>query len=215
VGARRHGHYNRWDPTAGTREGIEEQVAMGKAIGDASSGVTCRALDATFDSLLPALGAVGLQAVPVADKLVASPLGNQAENQGGSLACVASKARVSAMSWVGAGVVAAFGGHDRIPKYQQDMVAFIDETGVDGVLMAVLGSDDTLGPEATTLLLFVKRPGGFVDVAWEGHMQEKRIRFEPVVSKPKSEDERIQNIGRVYHHTFELMAAKLVSDSRK
>jgi hypothetical protein len=215
VGNNRRGHHSNWDPTASTRETIQEGVAVRDTVNDLSKGIPCRALEATFDSLLSALGAVGLQAVPVADKLAASALGKRAEHPGGMLACVASKARVSSMSLIGAGFATAFGRRDRLSEYAEDMAAFINETGVDGVLMAVLGSDDTLGPEASSMALFAKAPDGVVNLGWEGHMQDNRIRFEPVVAKPSTDDERIQNIGRVYHHTFQLLAAKLAADSRK
>lgn len=194
---------NPFDPSRRYRE-------MGRNINDASKQIACQALDAAFDSLPPTLDAVGFHTMLVTDKLGTDTYRSLSENSGGSLLCAASKARVTMESMF----LHSARGKQHMSEFQAVLSRFMHETGVDGVLVAVLSANDmTTGH--SFLVLLTKQPDGEINPAWQGELKEGALRFEPVITKPNGDAERVQNIARVYHNSFVLLAAKLASDVHK
>ena len=179
-------------------------------INDASKQIACQALDATFDSLPPALDSVGFHTMLVTDKLGTDTYRGLLENSGGGRMCAASKARVTLESFF----LHSVRGKRHMTEFQTVLSRFMDETGVDGVLVVLL-SNNNMTAGHSILLLLTKQPNGEITPAWRGELKEDALRFEPVITKPNGDAERIQNIARVYHNSFVLLAAKLASDVQK
>lgn len=106
-------HVSRFDPSESYRrsaDAISSNVAAGKQL-------TCKALDSVFDSLQPALDAAGFHTVSVVETLNNDTYHGLLENRGGSIVCVADKARVS---------IACNTGHQARPGRQAvECAAFI------------------------------------------------------------------------------------------
>jgi hypothetical protein len=118
------------------------------------------------------------------------------------------------MSLAGAGLANAFGGGNQVADLQRGIGQLMDELGVDGVIMAMLNADG-MSADDSNLILFVRQPGVMMlRPAWQGMLKKGKVKFEPVIAKPHSDDERVQNLARVYQHSFELLVAKLASDSK-
>ena len=160
--------------------------------------------------LPPTLDSVGFHTMLVTDKLGTDTYRGLLENSGGGRMCAASKARVTLESFF----LHSVRGKRHMSEFQTVLSRFMDETGVDGVLVAVLVANDMTAGRSL-LVLLTKQPDGEINPAWQGELKEEALRFEPVITKPNGDAERIQNITRVYHNSFVLLAAKLASDARK
>lgn len=204
--------HSRWDGSAVYNK-IASAMGTANAVSDIVKQVSCRALDSAFDGLLPALNSVGLQPVSVSSQLDSPAYSGLLENEGGSIFCVADKARVSAMRMMGAGFASAFGEDDHLTEFQRDLIRLMDEAGVDGVLIAVLSANRLVAANST-LVLLTKQPDGSVLAVWQGDLKENLVRFEPVVEKPQGDEDEVKNVARVYHHSFVLLAAKLAADTK-
>ena len=185
-------HTSRFDPSASIRNmisGIQNNVDAGKQI-------TCQALNSVFDTLQPALEAAGFQVVSVA-------------NYGGSLMCAADKARVTMMSMV----IHNF-SDSQLTEFREKIGKLMDDTGVDGVLIALFTSNGMTVGESN-LVMLTKGVDGSVRGAWQAKLKKGSMRFEPVVKKPRDDDEHIENIARVYNHSFVVLATRLAEDTKK
>lgn len=205
---------SRWDPSGVSRMVADIQNKTSQAT-DVARSIPCAALDATFDSLLPALEFAGMKAVPVSELLSTPAYSSLAENIGGSVFCVATKARASAIN-LGMNAVLArvLGQQDRMETLNRTLARLIDEAGLDGVLITVVSAHDMWAGEST-LALLAKKPDGSVEAVWQGTLKAKQLKFEPVVADERSDADRVQNIARVYHHAFTLLAAKLAQDATR
>ena len=77
--------------------------------------------------------------------------------------------------------------------------------------MIALLSSDGMSVGESTLVMLTKQPDGTMRATW----QAKLMRFEPVVKKPRNDDEHIENIARVYNHSFVFLANKLAQDTKQ
>lgn len=199
-------HVSRFDPSESFRRSagaISSNVAAAKQL-------TCKALDSVFDDLQPALDAAGFHTVSVVDTLNGDAYRSLLENRGGSLMCVADKARVSIASIIWHG----FRSEDRALKFQSELVKLMDATGVDGALVALLASEGMV-VEESTLVLLARQADGSLHTAWQAKLKKDSMRFETVVKKPRGDDDRVQNIVRVYKHSFAILATKLAQDAKQ
>ena len=198
-------HTSRFDPSASIRNmisGIQNNVDAGKQI-------TCQALNSVFDTLQPALEAAGFQVVSVTDKLNSDAYRGLSENYGGSLMCAADKARVTMMSMV----IHNF-SDSQLTEFREKIGKLMDDTGVDGVLIALFTSNGMTVGESN-LVMLTKGVDGSVRGAWQAKLKKGSMRFEPVVKKPRDDDEHIENIARVYNHSFVVLATRLAEDTKK
>lgn len=197
---------SRWD-----FNGIFKTVSAVQDLSDAAKGIACRALEGVFHSLGPALEASGFQPVAATEKLNADPYRTLAESGAGGLICVSPRAQVI-LAFKGLGALFG-GGPAKVHEMMLTVGKLMDDLGVDGLLTVSLQSDQ-LKASDSSLILFTKNPDGTAHESWIGHIKKDKVEFE-AATKAGGDDGKVQNITRVYDHTFRLLAAKLAADGAK
>lgn len=202
----------RW-PGAGIANRIGEAVGKANNANEVVKRISCRALDSAFDDMLPALTLVGLQPVSVSAKLDEPAYSVLLENEDGSVECVAQKARVSPMKLALAAVLTIFTPNNKLAELEAALIKLIKEAGLDGVLVAQLNANGMQAAQSTLGLLTIQ-PDGTLRGVWQGEIKDKMVQFEPVIAHRQSDDDEVKNVARVFHHSFVLLAARLVADTK-
>jgi len=211
---RGNGH-NGYDPT-----GISHQVdrindirTTVDNVNDMKKFISCRALDAAFDNMQASLESIGVHTVLATEELEKDNYKRLLEYRG-SPVCSATKARVSMIKLLGVFMQAHRPGEGRgVIEYQQELQSLMSDLGVDGLLLGYLTTNQ-MKTNDSWLVILSKQPDGSVDAVWQGNLRHGRIKFQPVVKKPKNDDDKVKNVTRVYEDSFKLLVAELAKDMK-